>query len=83
MDTSITIITAILVVAICSFGYLADMVLADWRALGKTKGAPFSVFNKRALSHRLKPGLDCFGACMKKFAWDVDETSICASQCRS
>jgi hypothetical protein len=83
MDISMITIAAILVVAICSFGYLADMVLADWKALGKTKGAPFSTFNKRALSHRLKPSLDCFGACMKKFAWDVDETSLCAARCRS
>lgn len=83
MDINLISIVVILVVAICSFGYLADMMLADWRALGRTKGAPFSRLNKRALSHRVKPGLDCFGACMKKFAWDVDETSLCASECRS
>jgi hypothetical protein len=83
MDINMIMILAILIAAICSFGYLAAIILADWRALGKTKGAPFSVFSKRALSHRAKPGLDCFGACMKKFAWDVDETSLCASQCRS
>jgi hypothetical protein len=83
MSTNVLTIAAIAVVAICSFGFLADVMLADWRALGKTKGAPFSKLNKKGLSHGLKPGLGCFAACMKRFAWNVDEASPCASKCKA
>lgn len=83
MNINMITIIGILVVAICSFGFLADMMLANWRALGRTKNDPFSKLNKRVLSRHLKPGLDCFEACMNKLAWDVDETSLCASECRA
>jgi hypothetical protein len=83
MNINMITIIGILVVAICSFGFLADMMLANWRALGRTKTDSFSKPNKRVLSHRLKPSLDCFEACMNELAWDVDETSLCASKCRA
>ena len=83
MSINVISIIAISVVAVCGFGFLADMMSANWRATGKTKADPFSKLDRRSLLHRQEPTLDCFGACMKKFAWDVDETSLCASKCRA
>jgi hypothetical protein len=76
-------IVAILAGAICSFGFLEYIMLAYWKAMGRTKGAPTSKTKKRAVFHRPKPGFDCFHACMKKFGWDVDEISFCASKCQA
>lgn len=76
-------IVLITFVVMCSFGYLADMIYATWKAAGETKADPFSKLNKKGLTHRQKPSVDCFGACMKKFAWSVDETSGCASKCKA
>ncbi len=74
----------ILLVAITSFGFLADMILANWRALRKRKGAfMFGNPDKKPLHPRSNPSLDCFRSCMQKFVWDVDEASFCASECRS
>ncbi|MGB6065404.1 MAG: hypothetical protein WBG50_11380 [Desulfomonilaceae bacterium] len=83
MNVDLISILVITVVVMCSFGYLADMIFANWRAMGRTKADPFSKLNKRGLIHRQKPALDCFGTCMKKYAWDVDETSLCASKCKA
>ncbi len=83
MNVDLTIILAITVVVMCSFGYLADLIFEDWKAMGKTKADPLSKLNKKGLLHRQKPIPDCFGACMKKYAWDVDETSLCASKCKA
>jgi hypothetical protein len=70
MSINTIIIVAISLVAMCGFGFLADMILANWRATEKTKADPFSKLDRRSLLHRQKPTLDCFGACMKEFAWD-------------
>jgi hypothetical protein len=83
MNLNMITIVGILVVAICTFGFLADMMLANWRALERTKTDPFRKLNKGVRSHRLKSSLECFEACMNKLAWDVDETSPCASKCRA
>ena len=84
MNVNMVTIAAILITVTCSFAFLADMILANWRALGKTKGpTTFGKSNKRPLNPHPKRSLDCFRTCMKKFAWDVDETSLCASECRS
>lgn len=84
MSVNAITIVAIMVVAITSFGFLADMILANWRALGKRKGAfMFRSPNKKPLHPRSNPSLDCFRTCMQKFVWDVDETPYCASECKS
>jgi hypothetical protein len=82
MNIDILTIVTILVVSICSFGYLLAIMLVDWRASEKTKGALFSNFEKRFRDQR-KPGPDCFQSCMKKFAWDVEEVPLCASKCKT
>jgi hypothetical protein len=83
MNFNTIIIVAIVTVVICSFGFLADILLANLRAMGRTKAVPFSKLNRGALLHRQSPSLDCFGTCMNKSAWDVDETSLCASKCKA
>ncbi len=83
MSDNLMIIIGIIIIVMCSFGFLADMILANWRAMETSKGAPFSKLNRKGLLHRQKPTLDCFGACMKKLAWDVDEVSLCALKCRA
>ena len=80
MNTNVLTFITILIVVLCSFGYLLDIMLADWKASEKTKGALFSGF-KNGFRDQRKPGLDCFQTCMKKFAWDVDEVPLCASKC--
>ncbi len=80
MNINVLTIVTISVVAICSFGYLLDMMLADWRASAKTKGDLFSGL-KNGFRKQSKPGLECFQTCMKKFAWDVGEVPLCASKC--
>ncbi len=80
MDINVLIIAAILVVSICSFGYLLAIMLTDWKASGK--GDLFSEFESGAHDrHERGPG--CFHTCMKKFAWDVDEVPLCASKCKA
>ena len=83
MNVDLIIILVIMVAVMCSFGYLADLIFEDWKAMGKTKADPFGKLTKKGLMHRQKPALDCFGTCMKKYAWDVDETSLCASRCKA
>jgi hypothetical protein len=81
MNTNVLSFITILAVVLCSFGYLLDIMLADWKASEKTKGALFSGI-KNGFRER-KPGLSCFQVCMKKFAWDVDEVPLCASKCQA
>ncbi len=81
MSVNTLMIIGIVIVVLCSFGFLADMILANWRAMSKTKAAPFSKLNRSGLLHWQRPTLDCFGVCMKKYAWDVEEVSLCASKC--
>jgi hypothetical protein len=76
-------IVAILAAAVCSFGFLEYMMIAYWKAKGSSKDAPVSDLNKTRLFPRRRPGLECFGDCMDRFAWDVDETSPCAAKCRA
>jgi hypothetical protein len=80
MNVNVLTIVTILVVSICSFGYLLAIMLADWKASEKTKGALFSNFENR-FRHQRKSGPDCFQTCMKKFAWDVDDVPACSSKC--
>jgi|GEM_PF-3973150 len=37
MSTNVLMFITILVVVLCSFGYLMDIMLADWKASEKTK----------------------------------------------
>jgi hypothetical protein len=80
MNINVLTIVTILVVSICSFGYLLAIMLADWKASGK--GAFFSEF-KSGFRHRREGGPGCFHTCMKKFAWDVDEVPLCTSKCQA
>ncbi len=82
MNINVLAFVTILVVALCSFGYLLDVMLADWKASEKTKGDLFGKF-KDQTRHRYRQGVDCFQSCMKKFAWDVDEVPLCASKCQA
>ncbi|MGB6066637.1 MAG: hypothetical protein WBG50_17670 [Desulfomonilaceae bacterium] len=50
MNIDVIIVAAMLTVALCSFGFLAYMMLADWRALGRTKGAFVFCHQVRILS---------------------------------
>ncbi len=82
MNINVLALITIFVVIICSFGYLAVTMLADWKASGKTKGALFSNLTNRFRPQR-KRGVDCFEACMKRFAWNVDQVSFCTSKCKA
>ena len=83
MNINVITIVAILAAAICSFGLLEYMMLAYWKEMGSTKDVSDGKPDKRQLDFGRKPGLSCFGACMERFGWDVDETSLCAAKCRA
>jgi hypothetical protein len=83
MSVDTVAIIAIMFVTICSFGFLADTILTNWKAVGNRRDSfMFGKSNKRPLHPESRPTLECFRTCMGKFAWDVDETSSCAAECR-
>jgi len=79
---SIAIATA-LVLAVCGFIFQAIVMSAYWKIAGKTKSSFFDALDKEKRSRDLHPKVDCFGDCMKRFAWNVDMTSVCTSKCRA
>jgi hypothetical protein len=84
MSINAVAIIGIMFLTICSFGFLADITLRNWKAVGNRKDTfMFGKLNRRTLHPESRPTLDCFRTCMTKFAWDVDETSSCALGCRS
>jgi hypothetical protein len=84
MSINTLAIIAIMFVTICSFGFLADIILTNWKAVGNRRDTfMFAKSNRRPPYPESRPTLDCFRTCMTKFAWDVDETSSCALGCKS
>lgn len=79
---SITIAAALLLAA-CGFVFQAIVISAYWKTAGKTKSSLFDVLDKEKRSRGLQPHVNCFGDCMKRFAWNVDMASDCASKCRA
>lgn len=82
MNANIIDIAAILILAASGFVFLAVVTLANWRLTERTKGSVFKMLDKRRLFRRVTPVADCFRACMKRFAWNVDQTSVCTLKCR-
>jgi hypothetical protein len=78
---SIAIATALLLVA-CGFAFQAIVISAYWKIAGNTKSSLFDVLDKEKRPRGLKPHVNCFEDCMKRFAWNVDMASDCTSKCR-
>jgi len=82
MNAVLIAIAAALLLAACGFVFQAIVMSAYWKIAGKTKSSLFDVLDKEKRSRVMQPTADCFRNCMKRFAWNVDMTSDCASKCR-
>jgi hypothetical protein len=82
MNANMISMAAILILSASGFVFLAIVTLANWRLTQSTKGSLFNTFNKRRLFRLPKPVADCFQVCMRRFAWNVDQTPVCTSKCR-
>jgi hypothetical protein len=80
---TLILIAGILVVSLCSFVYLAMVLVANWRQFESSKGSPFHVTDEGISFGRVAPHHDCFETCMSHFAWSVDEVPPCTLQCKS
>ena len=83
MNTSTLILIAgTLFVTICSFVYLAVVLVQNWRNNEKTKGSPFHLMDDGFSFRHTERRHNCFETCMARNDWDVDRTSACALECR-
>lgn len=82
--TTLTLIfiAGTLFVALCSFIYLAVVLVQNWRNNERVKGSPFHVMDDGIPSGHVEARHNCFETCMSRNAWDVDRTSACALECR-
>gem|GEM_PF-4208454 len=83
MNAVFIAIATALVIAACGFVFQATVISAYWKIAGKTKSSFFDALDKEKRSRDLRPTVDCFGDCMKRFAWNVDMTSACTSKCQA
>ena len=82
MNANMIGLAAILILSASGFVFLAIVTLANWRLTQGTKGSPFNTLNKTRLFRLPKPAADCFQGCMRRFAWNVDQTTVCTSKCK-
>lgn len=79
---TIIVVAGMLLVSICSFIYLAVVLIQNWRNNERIKGSPFHVMDEGISFGRVPPHHDCFDSCMSRNAWDVDRTPVCALECK-
>ncbi len=80
---TILMIAGLLVVALCSFVYLATVLVANWRQMESSKGSPFHVMDEGLSFGRVEPHHGCFETCMSHYAWNVDQVPSCTLGCKS